>query len=46
MDKSDFSLQQLFPDDISTNVLDVNYNMNFIFAYQINPLALIMENIP
>jgi hypothetical protein len=26
IDKLDFNLYQLFPDDVSTSVLDINYN--------------------
>jgi hypothetical protein len=40
IDKSDFSIGQLFTDNISSSVLNINYNSNFIFAYQINKSAI------
>jgi hypothetical protein len=40
IEKSDFSLKQLFSDDSSGSILDFNYNEFFVFAYEINPEAL------
>ena len=46
IDNRDFSLCQIFTDDVSTNVLEISYQQNFIFAYQINPAALNPDAIP
>lgn len=47
IDKQNFSLAQLFRDETtSPHVFDINYQGNFIFAYEINPEALIQEAIP
>ena len=46
IDNSDFSLFQLFRDDQSTKALDLDYNVNFIFAYEVPRDALNTEIIP
>ncbi len=40
IDKSEFTIAQLFQDTSSSGVLNVNMNSIFIFAYQINKNAL------
>ncbi len=46
IDKTDFTLTQLFPDTSNPEVLNVNSGSTFIFAYEIRPDALNIENIP
>jgi hypothetical protein len=41
IDKQNFSIAQLFKDETtSPQVFDLNYNNNFVFAYEINPDAI------
>lgn len=40
IDKSDFTVSQIFSDDLSASVLNVNYGHNYIFAYEIHPAAI------
>lgn len=40
IDKSDFSILQLFSDDMHSNVLNVNLDHYYIFAYEIHPNAI------
>ena len=40
IDKSDFTIAQLFSDDMPGSVLDVNLNHNYIFAYEIHTGAI------
>ena len=40
IDKSDFTIAQLFPDDSPSSVLNVNLNHNYIFAYEIHSGAI------
>jgi hypothetical protein len=46
IDNSDFSLFQLFRDDVQTKVLEIDYNTNFIFAYEVPREVLNAEIIP
>ena len=46
IDNTDFSLYQLFRDDVSTKVLDIDYSTNFIFAYEVPREALNVDLIP
>lgn len=46
IDNSDFSLYQLYRDDIDTKILDIDYNNNFIFAYEVPREVLNSEIIP
>lgn len=46
IEKSDFSLYQIYSDDMPGKVLDFNYGGNFLFAYQIPEHVLIKENLP
>ncbi len=39
VDKSDFNFQQVFSDDASSSLLNINSNMHYLFALQINPSA-------
>jgi hypothetical protein len=46
IDKTDFTLYQIFTDDTSVKELDINYGSNFIFAYQIPEEVLNRDAIP
>jgi hypothetical protein len=46
IDNSDFSLHQLLRDDVSTKFLDIDYQTNFIFAYEVPRGALNVDVIP
>ena len=46
IEKSDFTLQQMYTDDLPGKVLDFNYGTHFLFAYHIPEQVLIKENIP
>jgi len=46
IDKTNFTLTQLFQDTSNPSVLNVQHSTTFIFAYQIHPDALNTEAIP
>jgi hypothetical protein len=46
IDNSDFTLHQLFRDDVSTKVFDIDYQTNFIFAYEVPREAINAEVLP
>ena len=46
VETSDFSLYQLYRDDINVNTLDISYASNFIFAYEVPRYVLNEELIP
>eukprot|EP00347_Sterkiella_histriomuscorum_P015219 403357853 len=46
IDKSDFSITQLFSDSLPSSVLNINLNSNFLFAYQIHPDAINRNRLP
>ena len=46
IDNTDFSLFQLFRDDVQAKVFEIDFNTNFIFAYEVPREVLNAEVIP